>query len=244
MDKTSDLFCDTETTLCFSNNEKTDESTFVKPINTKDIKVIYYYDALCGWCYGFSKEMSKFNEEFKNRIEIDVVSGGLFLGERTGKINKVAPYIKAGAYKSVEARTGIKFGPGFLEDLLEIETIVLDSLLPAMALCIVKERFVEKTFEFADMLLRAVYFDGMNPIDVKAYKSYVEKIGFDFKEFSIKMKEEKYVEMAKDEFNLFKKMGHSGMPTVVLKKGNTEIPLSNGYTSFLELRESINKLIS
>ena len=71
-----------------------------------DMKLIYYFDALCGWCYGFSPVMSKVQEKYSGKLDIEVVSGGLFLGKRAGGVNEVAPHIKAGAYKSVERRTG------------------------------------------------------------------------------------------------------------------------------------------
>ena len=58
-----------------------------------NLKVIYCTDALCGWCFGMSDDISKLYEEFKDRVEFDLLNGGLFLDERVGPINEIAPYI-------------------------------------------------------------------------------------------------------------------------------------------------------
>ncbi len=59
-------------------------------------KLIYVYDALCGWCYGFSPVISKIHKEYKDSLEFEVISGGMILGDRIGPIGEVASYIKTG----------------------------------------------------------------------------------------------------------------------------------------------------
>ena len=116
MNKTKDstFSCNTETGVCLPNEQASSEEKIVLNSGVKaEVKLIYYFDALCGWCYGFSPVVSKLQETYKNKIDFEVISGGLFLGNRVGTVNDVAPYIKAGAYKSVESRTGVKFGKSF-----------------------------------------------------------------------------------------------------------------------------------
>lgn len=237
--------CDKETGVCsnapITNQQKLED---IDAIQLPKTKLIYYYDALCGWCYGFSSVMSKISEAYADRLNIEVVSGGLFLGNRTGLVNEVAPYIKAGAYKSVEERTGVKFGESFLEDLFGKEKIVLNSLPPSIALCIVKEKFPEKELEFAEMLLHAVYFDGINPINLDNYTKYVEKIGLDKGEFLVKMTDTKYKKLAEKEFEKFVASNFSGMPTLVLESENKQVVLTNGYTDFENIKSQLDQLLT
>jgi putative protein-disulfide isomerase len=237
--------CDIETGVCSSdtitNQQKSDGIDRVKPSN---VKLIYYYDALCGWCYGFSSVMSKINKRYVDRLTIEVISGGLFLGNRVGLLNEVAPYIKAGAYKSVEGRTGVKFGDSFLKDVYGEGKIVLDSLPPAIAMCIVKEKFPEKEFEFAEMLLHAVYFDGINPTNIDEYIKYAEKIGFDKEVFFAKMKDDKYQVLAGKEFKKFKTTHFSGMPTLVLETEGKQVVLTSGYTDFENLKSQLDQFLN
>lgn len=200
------------------------------------VKINYYYDALCGWCYGFSPVISKLKETYKNQIDINVVSGGLFTGRQVGKVNQVAPHIKAGAYKSVELMTQVKFGKTFLDDVFGQGNMVLNSMPPTIALCIVSEAFPEKELEFAAELLEAVYFDGINPIDIEAYVPYVEKYGMEKQEFLDKMNSKVYEQKAVEEFTKFSKSDYSGMPSITVVKEEVEIPISRGFVNYEQLQ--------
>lgn len=241
----TDILCDENKTVYTTetNNDAIVQLT-EENMNIEDKpKLIYYFDALCGWCYGFSPVISKLEEEFKDKVDFEVVSGGLFLGSRAGLVNEVAPHIRSGAYKSVELRTRVKFGESFIADVLGEGKTTLNSLWPSIALCIVREKFPEKELEFARMLLSAVYWDGINTIDLKAYADYAEKIGFDSEEFNTKMQQEKYRKEAEQEFQRFAQSPFSGMPAVVLEINNDKIPLSKGYVTYEELKQKLNQYI-
>jgi len=213
------------------------------PVATK-IKINYYYDALCGWCYGFSPVIQQLQEAYGNRIDIDVISGGLFLGQRAGKVNNVAPHIKLGAYKSVEQLTQVKFGKTFLDDVFGNGDMILNSLPPSMALCIVREAYPENEVEFAAALLKAVYFDGINPIDIDAYIPYVEKYGISKQVFLEKMNSPVYKEMAIEEFKTFSKSDYSGMPSITVVKEGKEIPITNGFVNYNQLKTRLDQFLN
>jgi hypothetical protein len=67
-------------------------------------KIIYIYDALCGWCYGFSPVMQQLQEKYAGKLEFEVLSGGMIMGLRAGPIGEVAAYIEK-AYPDVESET-------------------------------------------------------------------------------------------------------------------------------------------
>src|SRR6478672_4940528 len=102
--------------------------------------IIYCYDAYCGWCYGFSKVMKRVYEEFKEKYEFEVLSGGMIFEESPRHISAIATYIQ-GAYKTVEERTGIRFGEDFLWHIFNPEKSdwFPESTKSAIALCIFKE---------------------------------------------------------------------------------------------------------
>ena len=200
--------------------------------NSSKVKLIYYFDALCGWCYGFSPVISKINQEYGDQLEIEVVSGGLFLGNRAGFVNDVAPHIKSGAYKAVEAKTGVKFGSVFLDDVFGEGKMVLNSLPPTIALSIVKEEKPEHALKFAELLLKAVYYDGLNPIDQDGLADCATTFGFNKEDFKRKLGEEKYRKATEAEFTKFRSSQYSGMPALVVLKDGKENLLSHGYSSF------------
>lgn len=214
---------------------------FQKEKIMKEYTLTYYYDALCGWCYGFSPVMELLHQEYKNKIAIEVVSGGLFLGDRLGPIDQVAPYIKAGAYKAVEATTGVKFGQAFVEGSLQEGKMVLNSLYPAIALCIVKEYAPEKSLEFAHLLQNAVYKDGKEVEDLSMYAAYVAQLGINIADFEAKMKAPEYKEKALEDFEQYHQTQLNGFPAVVLKGQGKSIVLSRGYVSYEELSKQLER---
>ncbi|MFK8103837.1 MAG: DsbA family protein [Saprospiraceae bacterium] len=221
--------CDPETSNLQTNNRKP--------------KLIYYYDALCGWCYGFGSVMKEVEKHFGDQVELEVVSGGLFRGERVGPINEVAPYIKDGAYKTVEEKTGVKFGAQFLEDIQGEGRIVLDSLPPAMALCIVKDQSPEHQLQFAERLLHSVYFEGSNPVNLNLLGLYATEIGFDSMNFAMLLQTPKYQAAAEQEFAKFAQSQLQGMPALILEKEGEQILLSNGYTDFQVLQGRLEQVL-
>jgi len=238
----SNYSCDINTGVC-ELGVGINEQKIKREISNNKIKILYYYDALCGWCYGFSAVMKQLQNEYGDRIDIEVVSGGLFLGNRAGFVNMVAPHIKSGAYKSVESLTGVEFGDPFLKDVFSEGKMILNSLPPTIALCIVKDKFPDKELEFAALLLKAVYYDGINPVDIEAYGAYAEVVGFNVEEFNAKFNEGKYKKMAEEEFEKFRKSQYSGMPSLTVLKDSKEIPISNGYINYNQLKNRLGQFI-
>ncbi|MGY5351043.1 DsbA family protein [Wenyingzhuangia sp. IMCC45533] len=241
--ESSNYNCDINTGKC-DVSPATDIKIESNLINNKKIKVTYYYDALCGWCYGFKDELSQFVNNNKDLIDFEVVNGGLFLNQRVGWINDVAPYVKSGAYKVVQETTKVQFGKDFLDKLLGDGKVRLNSLPPAIALSIIKQHKSEKAMEFAELLLFAVYHDGINVEVIEDYQTYVEKIGYDFKLFSKQMQETAYLELAQQDFKNFADHKISGMPTLVVTYKDKKAYLSNGFATHQDLEKRLKLILS
>jgi len=207
-------------------------------------KIVYFTDVLCGWCYGFGPVISKIYDEYQERIDFELISGGLFIGKGVGLINEVAPHIKQGAYKNVEELTGVTFGDAFLNGPLKDGSMILNSVPCAMALCIVKEFMPGKVIEFADILHKAVYFDGMHPEDIPAYGAYAQKIGFNAEDFGVKMKEPAYYSKADKDFLLYNKQNIQGFPTVVLEIAEKKIILVRGYATYEKFKHYLDEVLT
>jgi len=193
------------------------------------LKIIYVYDPLCGWCYGFSPVMVEVYEKYKDRIDFEVVSGGMVTGDRVGPIGEIAGYIKQ-AYKTVEDRTGIKFGEAFLTDVLEEGSPIFSSTEPSIAMSVFKTYQPEKALLFAHALQKAIYKDGIHPTSLEDYRPYVEQFGINPEAFIQKIKEEKAVEATNQDFQRTADFGVNGFPTVFIEKEGEYYVLTRGYT--------------
>lgn len=204
--------------------------------------IIYCYDGYCGWCYGFSKVITRVEEEFKTRFDFDVLSGGMVLPETPQHFSVMAGYIQS-AYKRVEELTGIKFGAEFLWHVFHPEETdwFPSSEMPAIALCILKEYHPHKAVQMAADLQYALNYEGRDLTDGEAYRHLLPKYNIPEEEFYTRLKSEEYKEKAHYEFALVKQLQVTGYPTVLLQVSETKFYLlAQGYTGYETLKARID----
>jgi putative protein-disulfide isomerase len=210
-----------------------------------DTTLIYCYDAYCGWCYGFSEVMKKINSAYKNKLQFEVLSGGMILPEDPVPISATAKYI-LGAYKRVEELTGVKFGDDYLWHIQHPEQSdwFPNSEKPAIALCVFKEYFSDLQVSFASDMQYALHFEGRDLTDNESYRLLLEKYNIPAEEFYEKLDEEEYREQAYYEFALCKQLNVTGFPAVFLQLSETKFyQVGQGYTPFESLDERIKKVL-
>lgn len=134
--------------------------------NTNEMKIIYIWDALCGWCYGFGSVLAPFLAEHPE-LKTEILSGGLFIGEHSQPIANF-PHI-AGANERITEVYGVPFGSAYHE-LLEHGTEVLDSYRPAVALSVFKGLSpAQNHIAMAKAIQQAFYVDGRSLSDINTY---------------------------------------------------------------------------
>ncbi len=208
--------------------------------------LIYCYDAYCGWCYGFSRVIKKIAAEYKDILDIEVLSGGMMIGDEIMPIEKIGPYIQT-AYKRVEELTGIKFGEDFLWHINNPDKSdwVMNSEKPAIALCIAKEYYPERQLEFATDLQYALNYEGRDLDDDEAYRNLLDKYNIQPEAFYSKLQNEEYKEMAYYEFALMKQLQVNGYPTVFIQTGELKFAMvARGYTDYDTLRNRIDNILN
>jgi putative protein-disulfide isomerase len=207
--------------------------------------LIYCYDAYCGWCYGFSPIIKRIADEYKGRLDIEVLSGGMILPEKPTHIESIAPYIQK-SYKGVEEHTGIKFGQDFLWHIFNYEDTdwFPNSEKPAIAMCIFKEFYPERAVEFASDLQYALNYEGRDLTDDEAYRHLIEKYSIRPEVFYERLNSEEYKEKAYYEFSLVKQLQVSGYPCVFIQTGELKFHMvARGFTDFETLKARIENVL-
>ena len=207
--------------------------------------LIYCYDAYCGWCYGFSEVMKKINSAYKNKIEFEVLSGGMILPEEPVSISATAKYIET-SYPRVEEITGIKFGEDYLWHIKHPESSdwFPNSEKPAIALCVFKDYLPEQQVSFAADLQYALHFEGRDLTDDEAYRLLLNKYNIPVEEFYEKLNDEEYKEQAYYEFALCKQLNVTGFPAVFIQLSETKFYMvAQGYTDYETLNTRIQNVL-
>lgn len=205
--------------------------------------LVYVYDPLCGWCYGFSPVMQRLHETFHQQIQFEVLSGGMVMGDRVGPIGQVAPYI-SWAYKHVEERCGVTFGAGFLEGVLKPGTAIFSSEKPCIALTVFKSHQPENAVRFAHDLQHAVYYDGKDLTADATYVDLVAPYGIDGQDFTEKLNSSEFRNETHREFQAVSEMGITGFPTVFLATENQNHLLAKGYADYGPLQSKIQGILN
>ncbi len=207
--------------------------------------LIYCYDAYCGWCYGFCQVMKKINSEYKVRLEIEVLSGGMILPEEPIPIAATAGYISK-AYKNVEELTGAKFGEDYLWHINHPDQSdwYPNSEKPAIALCIFKEYYPDQQVSFATDLQYALHYEGRDLTDDEAYRHLLEKYNLPQEDFYGMLHEAEYKEKAYYEFALCRQLKVTGYPAMLLQLSETKFHLMvKGYTDYETLHQRIENVL-
>lgn len=208
--------------------------------------VLYYcYDAYCGWCYGFSKVMKQIAADFENKMDIEVLSGGMIPSDNPQHIGKTAAYIKA-EYKRVEELAGVKFGADYL---WHINNPDLSDWFPhsekaGAALCIFKEYYPQQQVAFASDLQYAIKFEGRDLTDDEAYRHLLAKYNIPADDFYTKLNSEEYKEKASYEFALCAQLQVTGFPALLLQTDETKFYLiARGYTAYEDVKQRIETIL-
>lgn len=210
------------------------------------LALVYCYDAYCGWCYGFSSVIKKIDRDFGTRIHIEVISGGMILPEKPVPISATASYIQT-AYKKVESLTGATFGSDYLWHINHPEESdwYPDSLKPAIALVIFKDKFPDRQVDFACDLQYALHYEGRDLTDDEAYRHLLQRYDFSVDEFYNKLHDPEWEEKARYEFALVKQLKVSGFPCLLLQVSDAKFYLlARGYAGYEELKPHIEQILS
>jgi putative protein-disulfide isomerase len=201
-------------------------------------KLLYIYDPLCGWCYGFSPVIQQLYDATKRRARWEILAGGMVVGERIGPIGRISEFIRH-FLPRVEGTTGVHFGEAFTTEILDPGTLVLSSVEPSRALQAIKTLAPDRALAFASRLQRALYDEGRDVTNMGVLGDVAESvrvIGFELEY----MKTETY-DKTFEEFRRVSQMGITGFPTLVGVEGDETRVFSRGWTPFDRVFEGVNR---
>ncbi len=207
--------------------------------------LIYCYDAYCGWCYGFSPVIKKIAAAYENKLDIEVLSGGMIITEKPVAIAATAGYIKT-AYKTVEEYTGIEFGQDYLWHIFNADESdwFPNSEKPAIAMCVFKELYADKAVDFAADLQYALHYEGRDLTDDEAYRHLLDKYEIQHKIFYEGLHSEAYKEKAYYEFSLVKQLQVTGYPAVLIQISESKFyAVAKGFTDYDTLSQRIENVL-
>jgi len=205
------------------------------------ITLVYVYDPLCRWCYGFHPVMEKIAKRFKDQINIRVVPGGLAIDENAQSISEGYSHIIS-SLEMVEKKTDVTFGEPFVQ-LVEEGSYIYDSLPACKAQNAVNRLSPDKSLEFAGAIQTAFFRNGNNLNNLDTYLTILEDFSVDPTEFEAVFTSDEIEKVTRNQFDWVQQNNASAFPALLLEIGADTGLMSKGYRPYDTLESHLHHLI-
>jgi putative protein-disulfide isomerase len=202
-----------------------------------DMRLLYFADPMCSWCYGFSPVITALSERFEGRLGLGLVMGGLRAGNTTPMRPQDREYIR-GAWTRVGEATGQPFNMSFFER----EAFTYDTE-PACRAVVTARRLAPATaLSFLSRVQRAFYAENRDTTSAAEIAAIAGEAGFDAAKFSeVFAAPETQNETFRD-FLIAQELGIRGFPTVIAGSDEKGYALlTNGYQPLENLLEPLER---
>ncbi len=216
--------------------------TGLKKPDGEKATLIYIYDPMCGWCYGFSHILDSFKNNHNDEFDYEIISGGMVIGDREGYIrNDLATYLES-SYAKVENMAHIKYGNAFIEKLKNRE-LWLTSSIPTQALETFKKYNYEEANSFAADMQKAFFYYGKDMRDTNVYIQILKKYQINEREFIKRMYSDEIKKEAQMSYQTATNYGVNGYPSVIMKYRGKYYLIARGFVDYPTLEAAIKKVI-
>jgi len=142
---------------------------------TTNVKLIYAYDPLCGWCYGLIPALRHFAAQYPE-IQVEVLPGGLFVGTPPRPYASLIPHIRQ-AEVHLERVTGRKPSEAFHAFIAQKKVVDASSERPGHAVLQMNALSSAHALEFAHRLQEVHYEDGGDLNAPEVYDNITNQLG-------------------------------------------------------------------
>jgi putative protein-disulfide isomerase len=198
-------------------------------------RLTYVFDAYCGWCYGFGPAVAGFAAANAGRIELDVVSGGLFTGARVAPIGTM-PYV-ADANARIAELTGAEFGPGY-RALVADGRFEMDSTAAAAGFAALRAAAPGQALAAAEAMQRAFYFDGLSLSEASTYRHIAGLLGLAADDVLTAFNARTG---AAQDFTRAARLGVTSYPTLLLHTGTGVLRLGGPAATAAQLTDALDR---
>ncbi|MER6126706.1 DsbA family protein [Streptomyces sp. NPDC001795] len=202
------------------------------------MKLVYVFDAYCGWSHGFSGTLSEVVSHHPE-LPVEVVSGGLFTGPRRVPIREFG-YVQ-GANAKIAELTGAEFGEAY-ERLIADGSFVMDSEAAARGVAALRQAAPARAAELAIALQQAFYMDGRSLSAPATYRKIAEEAGLDADAVVAASEGSEARAAAGADFHRSASLGVTGFPTLLAVDGDRVTALAHGHATADEVDQRLAAL--
>lgn len=228
-------YCDPITGICTPSTLQELNEVGTSVLSERQ-EIIYVGDPMCSWCWGVSPELIKLRDHYiPEKIAFKVLVGGLRPGGGDPWDDQMKDFLKH-HWEQVQERSGQPFG----YQLMELDEFNYDTEPACRAVVAARPLVREKEMEFFEAIQRKFYVESEDPGSVSFYESICESAGIDFIEFKTRFESEEAKKETMEEFQLNRRWGVQGYPTVILLNNDKLHMVAHGYASFETMKDQVD----
>jgi putative protein-disulfide isomerase len=197
------------------------------------MRLVYFADPLCSWCYGFGPELAKLLEAHPEAT-LDLVMGGLRPFNREPVTAQFRAMLR-GHWKHVADASGLPFDPA----ALEIPGFTYDTEPACRA--VVAARAIEPTSAAACMkaIQAAFYRDARDPTRAQVLAECAAEAGHDRTVFLAAMESAAARQATLEDFRRSQALGVRAFPTLAAARGTQLDLVTSGFVPAAVLEERL-----
>jgi len=198
----------------------------------------YFADPMCSWCWGFSPAIDVLRNEYRDRMKIALVLGGL----RPGEITPMTPAAREDIlhhWHDVHTRTAQPFQ---FEDALP-DGFVYDTEPASRAVVAVSSIDPTLIFPLFQAIQQAFYAQGRDVTQAAVLAELATELGVDGTTFLDLFNSDAARAKAQAHFQQARKSGVKGFPTLIIQRDSQLHPISNGCLPLETVRDAIDQAL-
>lgn len=199
----------------------------------------YFADPMCSWCWGFSPVIEAVRDQYRDRVKIALVLGGLRPGE-TSPLSAAGREEILHHWRAVQARTGQPFR---FEGALP-QGFVYDTEPASRAVASVGGMETALIFPLFKAIQSAFYADGRDVTQSGVLAELAAGLGVNAAAFLRAFDSDAARARTQAHFRQARQAGVRGFPALILQQGTKLHPVSNGCRPLETVRAAIDRCLS
>ena len=199
----------------------------------------YFADPMCSWCWGFSPAIETLRNDYRARLKIALVLGGLRPGE-TAPMTAAARDDILHHWQAVHARTGQPFRfddalpPGFVYDTEPAcRAVVAAGALDATSI-----------FPLFQAIQTAFYAKGQDVTQAACLIKLAGELGLDAARFADIWASDTMRTRTQAHFRQARAAGVRGFPTLIVQQGDRLTPIATGCEALDTVRTRLDACLA
>ncbi|WMO13147.1 DsbA family protein [Pseudoalteromonas piscicida] len=185
------------------------------------VKVHYFFDPMCGWCYGATSLLDAIAANSDLKLELH--PGGMIANQSIEKAFRNHILTSDARIASI---TGAQFGKGYIQRVESNDPMILDSYITARAI-ITAEQLGIAPLNMLKTIQHAHYIEGKQVNRTEVIERLAVELGLDKNHWQRAMLANQGTEQTKIAQSrlLMQKLQVTGYPTLILEKHEKQIKL-------------------